>query len=256
MHRSLAIFVALALSAVTGAALPWSSTTVNADPPEPGPILVTVNFPGGTVADYVQALKKAAGGVNIVAAIETKDVQMPAVDLTNASLAGALGVLNGRTAQTADRYIKLAVHENFGGSSEEKMVYAIDAAVQGRAVDDRIMQRVWSVKNILENGTQPNDLLTAVQTSLDLLSNPGKPAQLKFHEATGLIIVRASPDQIDAIQQVIEQMAPPPQMSPRNPLTQKNQALELELQKAQLEIDNCRAQNKRLEAELAEAKKR
>ena len=252
-HRSFA--VGLALAAAIGVATFAQSHQKSASP-SPGEHeakLVTMKFTGGNAVDYVQALKKAAGDINVIIAVEAKDVLMPPVELTDASVEAALEVLNGKTSQVNDRFIKLELHANHGGNPAEQIVYAVDAKVQGRPVDERIMQRVWSVKNILDGGAKANDLLTAIQTSLDLNTEAGKPAQLKFHEATGLIIARASPNQIDAIQQVIEQMAT------QNPNVKKDDermgAMKLELQKVHMENDLLKQQNHQLETELAEARK-
>ena len=108
--------------------------------------LVTMKFTGGNAVDYVQALKKAAGDINVIIAVEAKDVLMPPVELTDASVEAALEVLNGKTSQVNDRFIKLELHANHGGNPAEQIVYAVDAKVQGRPVDERIMQRVWSVR--------------------------------------------------------------------------------------------------------------
>lgn len=253
MLRTRTIICGILLAAAVSAASVAQSPS---NPMQTGTSLVSMKFPGGSVADYVIALKKAAGNVNIIAAIETGEVSMPAVDLTNASLDSALSVLDGRTAQLPDRHIKLQLRTDGTGKPNEQSVYTVEALVQGRLVDGHIIQRVWSVKAILDEGTKANDLLTAIQTSLDLLNDAVKPAQLKFHEATALIIARANPNQIDAIEQIIGQMTPPMRIISRGAGNERTQALELELQKARMEIDNCHSQLKRLEAELAEAKKR
>src|SRR5882672_1301492 len=130
---TIGLFLALGFAAV---ALAQSKKPANNPEPTPtGEKLVTMKFPGGTVADYAAALKKAAGDVNIVVALEAKDIPMPAVELTDASVEGALHVVHGRTVQKDDRIVRLEFQDISTGQPGEQTIYAVNAIVAGRPVD-------------------------------------------------------------------------------------------------------------------------
>ena len=187
--------------------------TASAEPAEPpsrdqvSDHLVSLKFPGGTVADYTAALKKAAGDVNIIVALDAREVAMPAVELTAASVEAALRVLDGKTFNNGERFVKLIVRDASMGQPGEQTIFNVDAQVGGRSIDSPQTSRVWAIGPILNSGAKANDVLTAVQTALDLLGKQYAPAQLKFHEATGLIIARGSSEQMESIEQVVRQLS-------------------------------------------------
>lgn len=209
-----------------------------------GPPLVTMKFPGGTAADYVAAIKTAAGDVNIVPAVECEDVPVPAVELTDASIEAALSVLQGRKHQKGDALIELAVHDANSGQPGEQQIFNVIAISKNfqRPMPPQL-SRVWSIAGIAEARVKPEDVLTAIQTSLDLLGDGSKPAQIKFHKETNLIIARGSPEQIDSIDEVVRQLAM------RNEQTHA-------LKQCQSDNESLRKRIESLEKEIAEAKKR
>ena len=193
--RSFALAVILATT-VAAAALAQDKPTRHAEPPQASSEkLVTMKFPGGTVADYAAALKKAAGDVNIVVALEAKDIPMPAVELTDASVEGALHVVHGRTVQKDDRIVRLEFQDISTGQPGEQTIYAVNAIVAGRPVDKTQISRVWSIANTLSTGVKSNDVLTAIQTSLDLLGDarraPGGISSLQCNDRVDDLLFRS-----------------------------------------------------------------
>jgi chromosome segregation ATPase len=60
--------------------------------------------------------------------------------------------------------------------------------------------------DLLDENLKPEDALTAIQTALELIQGADEPAQIKFHQETGILICRGSPEQVESIQQVITQL--------------------------------------------------
>jgi chromosome segregation ATPase len=65
---------------------------------------------------------------------------------------------------------------------------------------------VMDISGLLEGQTKPADVLTAFETALEMLKGEYQPAQIRFHEATGLLIARGHPEQIGTIQRVVQQL--------------------------------------------------
>lgn len=200
-----------------------AGTSGDPDRSESGP-LIDLNFNGGTVAAYIEALRKAAGAVNIVVAPEGEGIDVPAVRLTRVSIEGALKVLDdrrGHTARGGSGLYQLGTGRIGPDDSGGTPIFVVRAESLGR---DPIVaplaqsSAVWAVSDVLESGVKPEDILTAVETALAMIGAPAagadggkarggpdaaEPAQLRFHAATGLLLGRGTGEHISAINEVV-----------------------------------------------------
>lgn len=177
------------------------------DSPE-RPELIKLSFPGGTVGEYCDALRKAHEGVNVIVMPDAVDVPMPPAKLTATSFHAAIHLLDGQRHQDDSRLIVLHVGDNGGGwgVEGEQPVFTITAEVLRASRQSAAESAVWTVSDLLAEGIATEDVLTAVETSLEVLADGGVKAQLKFHEATGLIIASGTPAQLRAVEYVIDQL--------------------------------------------------
>ena len=88
-------FIVLLLSAFAA-----TGTTAQSPPANP---LIDVRFPGGTATKYIEAIRKAAGDINVLVAPEAVKIQMPPVTLSKVSVAAALNLLDGKEQRTPTR---------------------------------------------------------------------------------------------------------------------------------------------------------
>ena len=175
----------------------------------PSTALFNLRFQGGTVEDYVNTISKTVGGANVFVAPEAASVPMPAVELQNVTVAGALGVLHGRVHQDSLRMVQLSYSEGGTFAENERAIFTIGAKVSGASQRASTNQnRVWSVATLQTYQVSVEDMLTAIQAGLDMIGNDGggPEAKLRFHEATGLLIARGSPEQLHTIDEVIERL--------------------------------------------------
>ncbi|MFQ5491585.1 MAG: hypothetical protein ACE5GE_12775 [Phycisphaerae bacterium] len=159
---------------------------------------VSLNFPGGPLADYIETVKRAAKTANIITAgPDAPEVPMPAVQFDAAPLGTALQLVEGEYALDERTLVKVRV-ETLGPSKQSaKPVY--------RVVIVREQARVWNVLDLFGEKVKPDDLLTAVETAVELLVENDRVAQVRFHEATGVLIATGTPRQVAAIGKVIEE---------------------------------------------------
>ncbi len=221
-HRPLAAALIASL-ALMGAAP--SASIAQADnaqtQPSPG---VNVEFPGGTMEAYVEALRaSSASPINVIFRNEAASLPVPKVQLRNVSVGtalevaipqrGAWSVMNDDGTMTD--YIRgidiIDAHSptNPAGFRPEP-AFVINASERVREQAHRQVTRstrieIFALREAVDGQPQTRNLLHAVDLALDLDQSPQK-AEIKLHEDTMLLIVRGSDAQIDAVKDVIQRM--------------------------------------------------
>ncbi len=239
-------------------------STFGANPSNDEEELISVKFAGGTVADYIKALVKEAGTINIVVALEAADVPMPPVTLTKVTVSAAIDLVDGRSAGPPGRIIKLDVRHMPQYVEEALPTYQISA--EGYPTErPRRKPSVWTIANLLREDTfDADDVLAAVETALDILQSTDEPI-IRFHKETGLLIARGDPQQLSTIEDVLGQLQRSQLLMTQRPmqeLRKKHAALQGVLESANARIgeltsernhvrDEARQFRVELEAQLA-----
>jgi hypothetical protein len=213
MHRACSLVptilvLAAAMTALGASASAQRAAPENARPQNPTPRnapLIDLDFPGGTVNDYISAICKVGDAVNIALAPEAGELAVPPVRLTRVSIDSALSLLDGRRGTHTGAMIELETDrfgpDDAGGSP----VYIVRGKLLSRqaAPEPAGTSSAWAVSDILASGVKPEDLLTAIEAALAMIGGSAEPAQLRFHAATGLMIARGNGEQITTIAQII-----------------------------------------------------
>jgi hypothetical protein len=212
----------------------------------------TLEFPGGSVADYAEAIRKTEGGdMNIVYDPTAASVELPNVNLRNVTVATAFRLLE--TLQEG-KEPRLSVQEVRDGSGGET-VYVIrlstgkgwaapnmpkgpmptvrwqagagnnpfEAQVYGLAQSPKRVQ-VFSLKKLVSRpDSDPTEeakaqaefakrALTAVEAVLEIDTDRpgGRAPTFKYHEESGLLIVRGTNEEIDQVSQVLDALSESP----------------------------------------------
>lgn len=178
------------------------------------PPTVTVDFKGGSLAEYVAAVRAAQPAVNVVYTTEAERFPVPAILLRDAAEFEVMGVLNLLRMEGSSR---LNV-ENKG------RVFAISVINAGARAGGS-QTSVWSVQELLANGIKPEDLLSAVDVAVEV---GGGNSAVKFHRETALLIARGDGGDLVAIDALIQQLHRGQQARPS--LTQQIDAIRVELE--------------------------
>lgn len=208
MRRLVPLAACLALAC---SALAQNRATSRGDagggPPEPrtsGPVL-TLRFPGGTVAEYLAALRAASPStpINVAAAPDALVLKVPETSLANVTLETALQAIAATSFQQGHRRLFV---ENLGGAFSSDSAYALIAtpARTASAVSDF---QVLSLRDLTESGgMKVETVLTAIESALGLV-DPDAPAPVtKFHKDSGLLMLRGTPPQLSAVEQTIRRL--------------------------------------------------
>lgn len=192
--RTAFIVLLLSLFAATGA---------TAQSPTENP-LIDVRFGGGTATKYIEAIRKAAGDINVLVAPEAVKIQMPPVTLSKVSVAAALNLLDGKEQRTPNQIVRVKVDMMPRHSALERETFQIRVDV--RRDRERVPGAyVWSVSSLLDHDISSQALLSAVEMALDVIDSD-TPLDVRFHEDTGLLIAMGDLGQMETIDRVLDQL--------------------------------------------------
>ncbi len=179
-------------------------------PPALGEDVFDVEFGGGTMAEYVQAVRTAAGAANVVFTPVSAQVPVAPMRLTNVSLKAALELLEGsHTLPDSSRVDVVFRESNSGRSALEKLgeltIYRLEARKYIPGAPD-LHSHVWSLAPILGADENPEPVLTAIEAALDLADGNRETARVRFHRETRLLLVRAAEPQIEVIDSLLGEL--------------------------------------------------
>jgi len=168
---------------------------------------IDLKFQGGTAAEYLEAVRRAAEYLNVVVMPEVAQVRMQPVELKRVDPTAAVRLLHGLRQDRPDGAIVLTV-DAIPGELFRSSVYTVSAVpeVRGRQ-RTATASAVWTLTEILEGGTTAEDVLTAVETALEMFDEEFEQAGLRFHEETGLLMAYARPEQVEAANDVIDALS-------------------------------------------------
>ena len=202
--------------------------------------LISVDFPGGTITEYVNALAKAAGSVNVLISTEAADLSMPPVKLTKVSVSAAIDLVNGTRTDKNDRFVNLDVDHLRQYEANEQETFKINAnrPSRGRPTEVKTLSRVWSIAHLIQDGVfNSKVVLDAVEMAIAVTKSTTK-VDIRFHEATGLLIASGSTSQLSAIENVLGELGQSQQMKSY----ESNQKLEKQITAITSLLDKSREQ--------------
>lgn len=178
-----------------------SSPTVSAanitSPTQEDPSTWHIEFPGGTVEEYVQLLRETAPKsvypvINIVIAESTAGFRLPAIDAT-AELDGFLGCIE---ACSTSRYqVEVGTDDRHPGSITIIRVIGMEAPPSSR---------VYNVGHIIRSIPEP-DLVSAVSLALEF-ADSSDGVEMKLHKETGLLFAKGQVSGLDAIEATVKEL--------------------------------------------------
>ena len=159
-----------------------------------------VEFPGGTLQEYVERIRKArpSGAANVVVMPNARVLKVPPVTLVAVNVEVAVRLLEGPYVLPDGRDAHVNVMSYTIGDSSD-----IVMKVVAHLEDREIRASVWNVEEAIANGQSAEELLEAVEAVLSLFS---EKADLSFHPPTRLLIARGTDEQLDLVREALEQL--------------------------------------------------
>lgn len=164
-----------------------------------------LNFPGGTVADFVKLLQSTPGiNANIVVSTEAEMFVLGKMSLRQVTLNDAAQAI--RTAKmpdsmSGDRYIYQIRLEERGE------MWLVDRTIGGTkqaAFNERSYDPVTVMDLPSGQGVKnPEVVLSAIEGALNMLGSSAPRPMISYHKETGLLFLAAQPAQVDTVRQVL-----------------------------------------------------
>jgi len=212
--------------AVPRGTLGQPSQDANMSSRERTPPVVTVNFAGGPVGEYIKALRESTGEepVNVILSTAAAELVLSPITLRNVSLDVAVQAISAAAGDAAGGFSIRRIKPLADVSNQASPVYAVDfvprefpRGARHTSPSETPLIQVFSLRPITEAeagdplgasvAERAETVLTAVQTALDIAPNEsGQPAELKFHRDSGLLIVRGTRSQIAAVEESMHRM--------------------------------------------------
>jgi hypothetical protein len=178
--------------------------------------LLDVAFPGGSVSDFAQALRKASKSANIVVMQDAADIAVPPMALSQVSVGTAVGILSELTPTGGTRLVVAStggVDSRTGrriGAGQPAFVIGINSPSlqQARAgSSQQRLTRVESLSRLLEAGLTAERVLEAVEVAVRSTGLEHETT-LAYHEPTRLLVATGSEPSVQAIGNVLGALAP------------------------------------------------
>lgn len=170
--------------------------------------LLNFEFSGGPVQEYIEFISEA-GGVNVLVSESAASLPLPPVTLKRVSAHSAIQLLKNQRIDTPNGVWQVDINV-VGGGGPEAMLYRVDADGKSRGAAQSAAAyatKTWSVADLLDGELKPDEILTAIQTVLELTEVGEHEATIRFHEATALIMVRGVLEHLAAIDDTLTMMS-------------------------------------------------
>ncbi|MCB9848923.1 MAG: hypothetical protein H6814_10965 [Phycisphaeraceae bacterium] len=157
-----------------------------------------LRFSGGTILDYVKAIRSAYPRANILAMPGVDRFQVPAVTLEGVTVDAALEAIEGQVAMLDGAWAKVMLSDADIAERDER-VFTVSLEMR----DSITRTKIWSVSEPLMQGATEADLLSAVQAALSISENE---AVVRFHPQTQVLIVRGNDEALDTVRSTLEEV--------------------------------------------------
>lgn len=158
----------------------------------------SIELTTGTVGDFIELVRQTTPQLNIVVTESASSYRLPAIKLSEVPYRGALSLLN----TLSEGQISVTFQSQDEGADANIVLVTGEAEP---IVDRSQSVRVLNVKRLLQTSTRA-DLLSALDEAYRLMGEQATPIEIKIHEATGLLFVKGSPEQLQLAESVVAEI--------------------------------------------------
>ncbi|MBX3351445.1 MAG: hypothetical protein KF684_00810 [Phycisphaeraceae bacterium] len=218
---------------------------------------IDLKFKGGTMADLVRTIKEAQPRANVLLEPDAASWKIPAFEAFGVTPAAALEIARNLLEDpNALRVVKVGMGDDSAPATAVRLGDRArherenDANPREPRLPSNAPAKAWNLKNWLDGNTQTiSGALAAIQIGMETYSI--KPV-IKYHEPTGVLMVRATGEQINFIESILEAaLQSPSNLQTPDHLEQQIRATETRITKMQ---GASSVRNAELRAAMAAAK--
>lgn len=195
-------FVVLAIGPMGALAQQGRQPAAASAQEDPTERIGNLDFPGGTVAQYLEAVEKAFGPFNKVLTPEAAVVRVQPMRFTSVRFGDVILILRSVSHREAGGTLSVFKEQGTEIWRIGFSPFPVIPAPSQPSIPAEL--RVWTLRGLIDGGTRVEDILSAVETAVGLIG--GSP-KIRYHKDTGILIILGSPRELDAANQVLNSLA-------------------------------------------------
>ena len=179
--------------------VPAATAQLTAAPPAveaPRASRVDIDFPGGSLGDYIELLRDICPTINIVATEKATEIPLQAVRLKNVNPENAIYIV--------DQLLGNQIDVDGRGGNDPIVV------IRGREGPAAVVfTKIVSIRNLIagENSVPVDQMLAVIEAALTLDESAVRPTPIiRIHKETGMLMVKAHELELQTIFNVIEEL--------------------------------------------------
>lgn len=174
------------------------------------PTLVTIDFPGGTVTEYVEHVKRATKTpINVVVSPSVSGAVLAAVQLKDVPVDAAIRAIQTAGGETSYSW-RIKPLDGLNNSGAVPNAFSVDGERRGSQAFGNDPGRLPRNVDVIalptgEGGSvKPDVALSAIEAGLQVSQSKGaQRAEVSYHKDSGLLFVNGTPEQNDLVRQVL-----------------------------------------------------
>ena len=168
-----------------------------------------IDFPGGTVVEFVAAVSAARGRpANILIDENDRSMRIPKFAMRQVTLGSLIQAIN-QLARMRDPASEFAAG-NYAVPGET--IWSLTVARPRNVPEEQV--KFFNLDRFLPLNSV-DDIITALNAGYQLKTGGDDRINLKFHKETRLLMVRGTPEVLAMVGDVLSQLAPPPPLPPK-----------------------------------------
>lgn len=157
-----------------------------------------LRFGGGTAVDFVEAIREAYPGANILAMPGLEGFVVPAVNLDGVTVDAALESIEGQEAMVDGAWAKVRLSDaDIEGREERVFTMSLERR------ETQVSSRIWSVSDIFLLNVSEQDLLSAIHAGLEITE---LQATVRFHPDTQVLIVMGPSEALKIVESTLREV--------------------------------------------------
>lgn len=167
-----------------------------------------LEFRGGTVAEYVRAIREANPCANVLVMPNAADGSVPPIALRSVNVEMALRLISEGQPRRSDGFEEFLILTVFNLPDLEQEAFRLERVQRriplvgpGSAGGDSSPEvGVWGLSSIVTGGIDASRVIGAIEIAL---ATAGDGAEVRYHEPTRLLVVRGTRVHISVVNKII-----------------------------------------------------
>jgi hypothetical protein len=211
---------------------------------------IDIDFPGGTVEAFRQAVLAQKPNANIVLNPPAGEITLPPIQLRGVELETAFDVIVGSVTDREDGTSQRLFKSKEGYDGTGVPVILLRGSIKSpsserigsmQARNEQVRSKPFSLAEIIGEGLlKKDDVLTAIEMSIESYGDDAGKTTLRFHEQTNMLIARGPQEHLDSIEQTLDVLEDSAEVEVRRTMKKRSVADfdGLRVQVSALEIEN------------------